>query len=197
MGIGIQGRPAHAPPILLECEDERDAQKLAQRAGRFQPLFATRLRMPKHFWTPTQTLHSQSGPWIKELWLYPVSGCAGVPVTCVQLKDPAWGFEFDDEWLIVEQDLHGLRVLSGQRERQALRSIRCALEPHALVLSASGLPPLSLPLEREPKGAQTLAVKGEGARCCSQLYSSPHRPEHFLCSTRLSVTIPCASLCES
>ena len=117
----------------------------------------------RHQSAPMLRAHSLvSGPWIKELWLFPVAGCLGERVSTARLMAPSQGFEYDDEWLIVENEQGGLKPLACQQAREALAIIKCTIESHSLVLAAPGIKPLSLPLAREGN-EQTLSVNGEGA----------------------------------
>ncbi|NPV67608.1 MAG: MOSC domain-containing protein [Anaerolineae bacterium] len=87
-----------------------------------------------------------TGTHISALYIYPVKSCAGIRVECVELDRR--GPKFDRQWMVVD---HTNRFVT-QREYSQLALVQTALSDESLVLTAPGLPPLSVPLaEHEGK----------------------------------------------
>jgi uncharacterized protein YcbX len=81
---------------------------------------------------------------IAELNLYPLKSTRGIPRTSVRLG--ATGFEWDRHWMIVSED----GTFLTQRTQPALARVSTELSGEALILTAQGFEPLSLPLA--PRG---------------------------------------------
>jgi uncharacterized protein YcbX len=84
---------------------------------------------------------------VSALYVYPVKSTRGIARARVALT-PA-GFEWDRQWMIVNER----GVFLTQRSHPQLARIVPGVTPSALVLSAPGLPGLSVPLDSE--GART------------------------------------------
>jgi uncharacterized protein YcbX len=78
---------------------------------------------------------------VSELWVYPVKSCAGLRL--MRAAVDARGIEHDRRFMLVDRDG---RFLS-QRSHPAMATIRVALEPGRLTLSAPGLPALQVPAD--------------------------------------------------
>jgi uncharacterized protein YcbX len=88
---------------------------------------------------------------IAQLFIYPIKSCAGIEVTQAQLS--ATGLSMDREWMIVDQD----GMFLTQRQIPHMVWITPALTPTALTLSAPGVAPVSIALER-PSSPKTVTV---------------------------------------
>jgi len=75
---------------------------------------------------------------LSELHVYPVKGCAGIPLQTTTLDSR--GVTGDRRWMVVDPE----GVFLSQRGHPALARIRARMEAERLVLEAPGLPPLEL-----------------------------------------------------
>ncbi len=79
-------------------------------------------------------------PKVSALYIYPVKGCAGIEVSGVRLD--AEGPLLDRRFMVVDDNGHFLT----QRELPRMALIRVKLAPTSLVLEASDMPKLNVPL---------------------------------------------------
>ena len=84
---------------------------------------------------------------IAALFVYPVKSCRGIAV--LQARLTPRGLQYDREWMVVSPDGRFLT----QREAPRLALVATALRDHHLELSAPGLPPLAVPLQRAGRAA--------------------------------------------
>lgn len=84
---------------------------------------------------------------IDSLFVYPVKSCGGIAVRQAQLTPR--GLQYDREWMVVSPDGRFIT----QREEPRLALVGTALQEDHLELSAPGLPPLAVPLQRSVRGA--------------------------------------------
>lgn len=82
---------------------------------------------------------------VQELHVYPVKSARGIPKSRVRLA--ATGLEWDRHWMVIRED----GTFLTQRTHPALTRMVPDVTGEALVLTAEGFEPLSLPLE--PRGA--------------------------------------------
>ena len=93
---------------------------------------------------------------VTELVLYPIKSCAGVRVEQAQCGIDGLSAQgvHDREWMLVTRDGQFLT----QREFPRMALIHPRIDGGALVVSAPGMPPLSLPLAHDP-AAPTIQVQ--------------------------------------
>lgn len=87
---------------------------------------------------------------IESLWVYPLKGCRGVPVTEAVLEP--WGLAGDRRWMVVNADGR----FQSQRESPALATVTASLERNSIRVSAEGMEPLVV---REPVGGGLVPVR--------------------------------------
>lgn len=83
---------------------------------------------------------------VTELNIYPLKSARGRPKARVRLA--ATGFEWDRHWMVVREDGSFLT----QRTHPSLTQIETQLTQHELILTSTGLEPLSLPLAPQGLG---------------------------------------------
>ncbi len=99
-----------------------------------------------------------SNPVLGGVHVYPIKSCGGVSLENAQLG--ATGLLHDRRWMLVDE---GGSFLSQRRHpRMALISPR--VTPDRLVVRASGMPDLEVPLEGEPEGRIDVEVWGDAQR---------------------------------
>lgn len=84
---------------------------------------------------------------IASLFVYPVKSCRGIAL--LQARLTPRGLQYDREWMVVSRDGRFLT----QREAPRLALVGTALHDDHLELSAPGLPPLAVPLQRPARAA--------------------------------------------
>jgi uncharacterized protein len=136
---------------------------------------------------------------IKEVYVYPVKSARGVARARVRVT--ATGLEWDRHWMLI--DAHG--TFLSQRTHPQLARIVPQITPDALVLSAPGLPPLTVPLSaqgervavrvhRDPcvgldQGASAAKWLTEAVGAPVRLVRVPPRPER-VANPAFAATVP-------
>ncbi len=79
---------------------------------------------------------------LSEIWVYPVKGLAGIPLTTAVLERR--GIEHDRRWMVVDE----AGVFLSQREHAQMALGKPRLGPDALYLTAPGMPELRVPFHQ-------------------------------------------------
>ena len=94
-------------------------------------------------------------PKVTSLHIYPVKGCAGIEVSGVRLD--AQGPLLDRRFMVVD---HNGRFLT-QRELPSMALVRTKIAPTALVLEATGMPKLQVPLASRSSARKLVEIFGD------------------------------------
>jgi molybdenum cofactor sulfurtransferase len=106
---------------------------------------------------------------LEQMYIYPIKSCAGMRVSRWPLSST--GLLFDREWALMDSNGRALRLKVAPRMCLIAPSVR--LETQELVVSAPGMPDLTLPLTLAPPEDQSsCSVKVCGEACGGLAYEA-------------------------
>lgn len=87
------------------------------------------------------------------LYVYPIKSCRGIPMPRVQMS--VHGFRHDREWMVIDRYGNFLT----QREHPRMCLIEPRLTDAELIIVAPDMPPLRVPLDREPAAGPVIETR--------------------------------------